>query len=146
MDVNKIFGLFGNDETEPLKERVQHDDVLLKDYKNHPLFWVGMFKKLLQNHQIFNKQLLDFFNKSDEKLDIDDVNKAGDFIVFSKAWEFIEKINPEDKVCQEALYNFADGSLKEVLEMSILYFQECEEYEKCAHLKKNLDFVKLLLT
>ena len=49
-------------------------------------------------------------------------------------------------VAQEALYRFADIHLKVALELSINYFQEHEEYEKCSHLKKNLEFVKLLLT
>ena len=62
MDINKIFDLFDNKEPNSLKEKAQQADVLL-DYKNHPLFWVGMFKKLIQNHQTFNDQLLKFFDK-----------------------------------------------------------------------------------
>ena len=50
MDVDKIFNLFNGDEPESLREKAQQVDVLI-DYKNHPLFWVGMFKKLIQNHQ-----------------------------------------------------------------------------------------------
>ena len=46
MDVNKIFNLFNGDEPESLREKAQQVDNLL-DYKNHPLFWVGMFKKLI---------------------------------------------------------------------------------------------------
>ena len=67
-------------------------------------------------------------------------------MVFSKAWEYIKKVNPEDRLHQESLYHFKDEYLKTALELAINYFQEHEEYEKCAHLKKNLDFVKLLLT
>jgi hypothetical protein len=66
--------------------------------------------------------------------------------VFNRAYSYIEKVDPKDLVCQEALYRFADTHLKTALELSINYFQEMEEYEKCAHLKQNLEFVKLLLT
>jgi hypothetical protein len=145
MDINKIFNLFNNEEPPSLKEKFQQVDALL-DYKNHPLFWVGMFKKLIQNHQVFNDQLLKFFEQLDEGLNIVDVDRAGEFVVFNRAWSYIQKVNPEDRVCQEALYRFADDYLKVSLELSLHYFQEHEEYEKCAHLKKNLDFVKLLLT
>jgi hypothetical protein len=145
MNIDKIFSLFNEEEFNSLKEKTQAIDVSL-DYKNHPLFWVGMFKKLIQNHQVFNDQLLKFFDKLDENLNTTDVDKAGEFIVFSRSWEYIQKVNPDNLVAQEALYRFADIHLKIALELSINYFQEHEEYEKCSHLQKNLEFVKLLLT
>jgi transcriptional regulator with PAS, ATPase and Fis domain len=144
MDINKIFDLFDNKEPNSQKEKAQQIDILI-DYKNHPLFWVGMFKKLIQNHQVFNDQLLQFFDKLDEGLSTVDVDKAGEFIVFNRAYEYIQKVDPDNLVAQEALFRFADIHLKVALELSINYFQECEEYEKCAHLKKILQFVKLLL-
>lgn len=145
MDLDKIFGLFsasGSNEEQPS----QSYEELVSYYKKHPLYWVGMFKKLIYNHHLFNDQLLKFFEQIDEKLSKVDMDKAGEYIVFTKAWEYIRKVDPEDKAHQEALYHFADIHLKTALELSISYFQETEEYEKCAHLKKNLDFVKLLLT
>ena len=145
MDVNKIFNLFNNEEPESLKEKAQQVDILL-DYKNHPLFWVGMFKKLIQNHQVFNDQLLKFFDNLDEGLSVVDIDRAGEFVVFNSAWNYIQKVDPNNLVCQEALYRFADIHLRVALELSLNYFQEMEEYEKCSHLKKNLEFVKLLLT
>ena len=145
MNIDKIFNLFNKDEPDSLREKAQAIDIAL-DYKNHPLFWVGMFKKLIQNHQVFNNQLLKFFDKLDEGLNIVDVDKAGEYVVFNRAWEYIQKVVPDNLVTVEALYRFADIHLKVALELSINYFQEHEEYEKCSHLKKNLEFVKLLLT
>ena len=145
MNIDKIFNLFNGDEPESLREKAQQVDIAL-DYKNHPLFWVGMFKKLIQNHQLFNDQLLKFFDKLDEGLSVVDVDQAGEFVVFNRAYDYIQKVDPNNLVCQEALYRFVDIHLKVALELSINYFQEMEEYEKCAHLKKNLEFVKLLLT
>ena len=144
MDVNKIFNLFNNEEPESLKEKAQQVDILL-DYKNHPLFWVGMFKKLIHNHDVFNSQILKFFDELDEGLDLVDIDRAGEYVVFTKSWEYIKKVNPDDLQHQEALYHFSDIQLKTALELSLNYFQEHEEYEKCAHLKKNLEFIKLLL-
>lgn len=145
MNIDKIFSLFEGDEPNSLREKAQQVDITL-DYKNHPLFWVGMFKKLIQNHQIFNDQLLNFFDKLDEELNTVDVDKAGEFLVFNRSYEYIQKVDPDNLVAQEALFRFADIHLKIALELSINYFQEYEEYEKCAHLKKILQFVKLLLT
>ena len=146
VNINKIFDLFNSKEPDSLQEKAQMADVLIKDYKNHPLFWVGMFKKLIYNHNVFHLQLTKFFENIDEGLDQVDIDRAGEYVVFTKSWEYIKKINPEDLQHQEALYHFADIHLKTALELSINYFQEHEEYEKCAHLKKNLEFVKLLLT
>jgi hypothetical protein len=145
MDIDKIFDLFDNKEPNLQKEKNQEIDVII-DYKNHPLFWVGMFKKLIQNHQVFNDQLLKFFDKLDEGLNIKDVDKAGEFLVFNRSYEYIQKVDPDNLAAQEALFRFADIHLKIALELSINYFQEYEEYEKCVHLKKILEFVKLLLT
>ena len=145
MNIDKIFNLFSKDEPDSLREKAQQIDIAL-DYKNHPLFWVGMFKKLVQNHQVFNNQLLKFFDKLDEGLNTVDVDKAGEYVVFNRAWEYIQKVDPDNLVAQEALYRFSDIHLKVALELSINYFQKHEEYEKCSHLKKNLEFVKLLLT
>ena len=145
MNIDKIFNLFSKDEPDSLREKAQQIDIAL-DYKNHPLFWVGMFKKLVQNHQLFNDQLLKFFDKLDEGLNTLDVDKAGEFVVFNRAWQYIQKVDPDNLVAQEALFRFADIHLKIALELSINYFQEHEEYEKCSHLQKNLEFVKLLLT
>ena len=47
VNINKIFDLFNSKEPDSLQEKAQMADVLIKDYKNHPLFWVGMFKKLI---------------------------------------------------------------------------------------------------
>ena len=146
MDIKKIFRLF-EEPQENHKEFSQEEyNQLVENYKKHPLYWVGMFKKLIHNHNLFNSQLLNFFEKLDEELDQVDINKAGEYMLFTRAWEYIKKVNPEEKKHQEALYHFSDIHLKIALELSINFFQEHEEYEKCAHLKKNLEFVKLLLT
>ena len=146
MDIKKIFGLFEEPQENNKEVSREEYNQLVDNYKKHPLYWVGMFKKLIYNHNLFNSQLLKFFEKLDEGLDQVDIDRAGEYVVFNKAWEYIKKINPEDKKHPEALYHFSDIHLKIALELAINYFQEQEEYEKCAHLKKNLEFVKLLLT
>jgi len=146
VDIKKIFGLFEEPQENNKEVSREEYNQLVDNYKKHPLYWVGMFKKLIYNHNLFNSQLLKFFEKLDEGLDQVDIDRAGEYVVFNKAWEYIKKINPEDKKHQETLYLFSALHLKIALELAINYFQEQEEYEKCAHLKKNLEFVKLLLT
>ncbi len=145
MNINKIFGLFDTPE-EKGKDIVQDNyNTLIENYKNHPLYWVGMVKKLIYNHTAFNDRLLDFFSNLDKDLKKVDIDKASEYFIFNRAWSYIEKVDPTNRVHQEALFHFADIHLKVALELLLNYFQEQEEYEKCAHLKNNLDFIKLLL-
>ena len=130
MDVNKIFGLFSNENTGS-----QETEVAVSDYKDHPLFWVGMFKKLIHNHKVFNHKVMDFFSNIEE-LDAYDVETAGEFVVYNRAWHYISKIDLQDRICQEALIHFSDEFLETYLRFTIHYFEELEEYEKCAHLQK----------
>jgi hypothetical protein len=65
--------------------------------------------------------------------------------VFNRSYEYIQKVDINDLVTQEALFKFADIHLKVALELSINYFQEHEEYEKCAHLKKSFRVCKTSL-
>jgi len=145
MDINKIFGLFNNEEPKSLREKSQMIDELI-DYKEHPLFWVGMFKKLIHNHRTFNKEVVSFFSKlEDEELSIYDVEKAGEFIVYNRAWFWISKIDTQDWKCQEALLHYTDEYLETYIRFTISYFEEFEEYEKCAHLKSIQNFLQLAL-
>lgn len=142
MDADKIFNLF--DDGEGSKPDFDHENDLsyiLENYQEHPMFWVGMFKKLIHNHKIFNSKVMDFFTDMDEELDIYDVETAGEFVVYNRAWFWISKIDISDRQCQESLVYYTDEYLETYLKFSISYWEETEEYEKCAHLKSILDFI-----
>lgn len=144
MDLNKIFGLFSDEEPKSLKEKSQLIDDIL-DFKEHPLFWVGMFKKLIQNHKLFNKEIIGFFSILDQELDIYDVKQAGEFVVYTKAFSWIEKIDVNNKLHHDSILKFSDGTFLSYLKSSILYFEKFEEYEKCAHLKNIQNIVEKFL-
>jgi hypothetical protein len=147
VDVNKIFGLFGNEDENPKPDSGVNQDMsyLLEDYKQHPMFWVGMFKKLIYNHKSFNSRILNSFKDLDGELDMNDVENAGEFIVYNRAWYWINKIDIKETLHQNALTHYADEILLTYTKVIILYFQELEEYEKCAHLKKIQDFLESIL-
>ena len=146
VDVNKIFGLFNEDEN-PKHDSDSNQDMsyLLEDYKQHPMFWVGMFKKLIYNYKVFNAKVLNSFKDLDGELDMNDVENAGEFIMYNRAWYWINKIDIKETLHQNALTHYADEILLTYTKVIILYFQELEEYEKCAHLKKIQDFLESIL-
>ena len=147
VNVDKIFGLFDNEDETPKSNSDVNQDMsyLLEDYKQHPMFWVGMFKKLIYNHQSFSDKILNSFKDLDGELDMNDVENAGEFIVYNRAWYWINKIDIKEQLHQNALTHYADEILLTYTKVVILYFQELEEYEKCAHLKKVQDFLESLL-
>jgi hypothetical protein len=145
MDINNIFSNFETNKEKNVDESYIENKQTFQDYMNHPLYWVGMFKKLNQNYNNFNKYIIQSFQKMEEELSEDDLNKAGTFIIYNNSYYYISKINVKDFTCQEALFQMADSELKKYLELSLNYFSENEEYEKCVSLKTTLDFVNLIL-
>ena len=99
---------------------------------------IGMHKKLVLNHINFKKKALKFFKESNHELDIEDVKKAGEYVAYNKAWYYIKKINLSDKNHILDIIEYGDDLLETSLELAIQYFQDIEEYEKCAHLLKIL--------
>jgi len=144
VDVNKIFKLFNEEEFDPIQEKAQVVGASI-NFKEHPLFWVGMFKKLIYNHKVFNIKALNSFKDMDEELDINDVEAAGEFIMYNRAWYWINKIDINNRLHQESITHYADEILLTYTKVIILYFQELEEYEKCAHLKKIQNFLESIL-
>jgi hypothetical protein len=66
--------------------------------------------------------------------------------VYNRAWYWINKIDITDTKHQDSIIHYADTLFLSYIKFAISYFQDLEEYEKCAHLKKIQDFVEKLLT
>jgi hypothetical protein len=137
MDLNKFFELFGSgsEETKAKKE--------VESFKKTPSFKVAMFIKLVTNGMNFRKQVVNFFSKTSFKgEDITDIDLTGEFMIYNRGWYWISQIDWDDQRWMEALKDSKGDELLVALKLSIHYFEECEEYEKCAVLKKIQDFVE----
>jgi hypothetical protein len=146
VDKDKIFDLFSPSDDENNKLiKSSEMDYLVDDYKKHPLFWVGMFKKLIYNHKVFSKKVIQFFEKMNEELDLFDVENAGEFVAYNRAWYWIEQIDLSIDIHQEAIHFHSDENLLSSVKFAISYFEEHEEYEKCAHLKKIQNLIESFL-
>jgi len=134
MNINKIFDLFESG------SEVKQDDSVFIDIKNTPIYWIGMFKKLIQNNNVFTSQIIGFFDRMIPEVDKEDLKEAGDRVAYERAWYYIHKIDINNKMHRDSISLNLDKQLKQTLEKAISYFQEFEEYEKCAFIKKILDF------
>ena len=135
MDVDKLFALFDHKNGDkPLSE---NDNAIIELYET-PLFWISMFEKLIQNNNIFNHQLELMF-KHDEHYDPGLLIEAGDIIVYSRAYSFIEMLDLSNDDHRNALLiKFKQSYLVNNLTSAMNFFIKYEEYEKCAVIKEIL--------
>tara|TARA_B110000259_G_C13871787_1_gene345152 strand:+ start:138 stop:563 length:426 start_codon:yes stop_codon:yes gene_type:complete len=137
MDLSKIFELFNE------KEEVENEDENpYVDFKSSPLYWVGMYKKLVLNNSNFNKKIVKFFKDSDDDLDVDEMSEAGEWITYQRAWEYIKDINLKNENHITIIKRYSDEYLETSLKLGISYFEGKEIYENCALLKGVLDVVE----
>ncbi len=132
INIDNFFDLLSDDSD------VGSGDVYI-DFKNTPVYWIGMYKKLILNHINFNKKVVEFFKEANEELDSDDIKEAGEFVVYNRAWSYIQKIDINKKDHIDAIEKYCDEYLDISLKLGILFFEQSEEYERCALLKHILD-------
>lgn len=129
-----MFGSGKNDQDISTQEFVK------KIEENHPRYFLGMFEKLINNHLSYQKGLIEMFKVADSALDVKDIEKAGENLLFNRAWEYISKFNIKDEYSQGILAEKDTEKFEKAVNSAIIYFENEEEYEKCAFLKKFLDF------
>ena len=142
MDVNKIFDLFsgGREGDGDYTQQELEDLRKMEEFKESPMFKVGMFKKLIFNHLVYKDRIIDLFKNVKPNLNIYELEEAGETITFERGWEFISQCEIDKEEWQHCLILYNDEEIKVALRLSINFFQNLEEYEKCAYLKKILDF------
>lgn len=135
VNADNIFELFS--ESDDLDGN--NDSTTFVDFKETPLYWIGMFKKIILNHNNYNKKVIQFFKKANQELDLDDVREAGESIVYNRAWSYISNVDIDSTLCVKSIEKYTDEYLDVALKLSIHFFEQHEQYEKCALLKKILD-------
>jgi hypothetical protein len=130
MNLKNIFDAFNS-------ENFNNDDEtsLLMDFSEHPLFWISGFNKIIDNHLFFKQYTVKTFKNISPDVDIDELEKAGEELMFRKAWDYIKSINLEKKLHIECIKNKASRDFIYNLQISIQFFEALEEYEKCALMK-----------
>ena len=134
INLDNIFSLFSsNEELDGVNSEVQID------FSQTPIYWIGMYKKLVLNHINFNKKVLKFFKESNQELDVEDMKDAGEFVVYNRAWHYIQNVDIDVEEHVIAIKKYTDEYLDTALKLGISFFEQHEEYEKCALLKQILD-------
>jgi hypothetical protein len=137
MDWEKVFSLFGSDESGSNYQPEEEFD----SFRNTPLYKIKMFMKLILNGIGFKKQILSFFKKSNNEFNEDEIDKAGDYMMYVRAFYWVSKLDIPELDKDELKYVDLDD-LQFCISSSISYFEGGEDYEKCAVLKKLQDFLE----
>ena len=138
VDKDKIFQLFveGKEITDDkTKEEI-------KNFMNGPYAKIGMFVKLIQNHEVFHKKLEKFLKKEQPDYNVESTKEASEFTVYNRAWGYIKQIDIDNSDHINAIINFDNKIFYKVLNSSVKFFESYEEYEKCAHLHTLQKLVK----
>lgn len=139
MNKDKIFSLFDN--SPEAQESVKEQKKALDVFNNSPYYKLGMFTKLILNHFTFHTKLEKFLKKEEPTYNVESTKEASEFVVFNRAFHYLNQINPLDKEVTFAILDFNNKILSKTLESALIYFENLEEYEKCAHIFK---FQKIL--
>ena len=133
IDPDRIFGLFS-----ALQNNDGVDEALETyiDIKDTPEYKVGMFTRIIMDHLNFNHKVAEFFSKAHDDLEEEDITLAGEFVVYHRGWYYIKDIDLKDKRHWYAVEKMSNLKTLTAIDLSIHYFEEVEDYEKCAHLLK----------
>jgi hypothetical protein len=148
LDINKIFGQFdsssNNGRFDNKSFNYYNPRTLPSVDEDHPRYFVRMFWKIITNYLSYGKQLTNFFDATDSSIPMQEIEYIGEKMMYARAYSFIEKVDINDKYHQKVLKKENYEKLIMAYKMSIEFYENEEEYEKCALLKKQLDFIKFL--
>ena len=136
MNLNNIFNAFEDDA--PIM-----DKAALFNLQETQAFKLGMFKKIIWNQKGFEQRMekfMEFMPDLAKMVDVD--NDAGEFITHVRAWAYIKEFNPTSEQGIDASHIFSDDKTVTACDLAIHFWEEREEYEKCAHIKKVKDLLK----
>jgi hypothetical protein len=136
MDLNRFFSFF-NDKLD--NDRLEEN---LTSFKKTPYFKIGVFTRLIMNGLSFKKQVIMLFENSDGNLDMRDVDLMGEFMMYQRAWYWISQLDWADEEWLSDLRRSSNDELLTSVKLSINFFEDEEEFERCAFLKKIQDFVE----
>jgi hypothetical protein len=136
MNLDNVFGLFSSGDNSKKEEEKTPNDVILDNFENTPTFKVGMFKKIILNQHVFQKKLINMFKTPKDEFEMDGMEEVGEYIAHHRAWGHIKDCKIDEEIWQGSLTIQHDDYLDTALKLSISFFEEREEYEKCAFLVK----------
>lgn len=124
LDSKKLFDIFD-------KHPLDGGEDEINSYKTSFHFKINMFIKVVLYGEAWKNEVVSIFTKSNVDMDVEDIDNAGNFMLYTRAWYWISQFDFEDKECVESLTSLDDSSLLVSLLRTIKYFEGIEEFERC---------------
>ena len=138
MNIDKLFNAFNDEE-------YQNE---IKKVRDTPQYWIGMFKKLIQNYnngyEFFMNNLLDSLETSPD-LDKNKVRESVEYLTYTMAYNYILKLDITDLTHLYYLTLESDDTMLQSINYCLKYFESKELYERCATLHGYEKEVKRIL-
>ena len=133
MDINKIFNLF--------PEQSSSNSSL--NFEDHPLYFIKMFVKILQKQdkliEVF-QNLSNDTSKNNQTLNNEE--ELAEYVSNMRAFHYLEKLDLSNPTHIDIIISNSSKELFSLLNYSIKFFENLEQYEKCSFLKKVQDLIK----
>ncbi len=130
MNLDSFFGSL-KDTSSQKKQRVSLEDT--------DLYKVGMFKKIICNMDVYKSRMISFLKNLGMEDESRDFDKSGEHLCYVRAYSYIKTVTLQSPL-DTSLESLYDENLIQALSKCTLYYEKLEEYEKCALLKKVLDY------
>ena len=143
MNLSNFFSLFSNNDKD--KNQQEEDTIqptTLAELMNTPVYWIGMFKKLIYNYKSHGNKMLMQIDGFDIGTNYDDVQEAYEFMLYERSYFYISCLDINNPKDLKVLKKESDKILLFALNSCISYYEDQEEYEKCSFLKEILDISK----
>jgi hypothetical protein len=79
-------------------------------------------------------------------LDINDISNAGEYIIYTKSYVFLKRLNIECELDLQVIQNNTNSEFLTALESSLSYYEKYEEYEKCSFILSIINIIKVNLS
>jgi hypothetical protein len=137
VNLDNIFSLFSPD-----GEIGKNSDKVFIDLTQNPIYWIGMYKKIILNYVLSRHKHVKFLQSMAPNIDPYEVEETGDFIILNRAYSYIENIDLSNEFHIGLLVLNDDNDFRFSLQLGIKYFEKLEEFEKCYHLKEILTLIE----
>jgi hypothetical protein len=136
INTNNIFKVF--------HEGVKTYNSVFADFEESPYIKIKIFTKLIQNNENFQQNVRKYMDKYKIEYNDIELTNSAYTINFNRAFDYISQINPQNEVDRGALESCYDLTLLKCVGETLKFFEDREEYEKCAIILPIKDYLKSL--
>ena len=114
------------------------------DFQKTQAFKLGMFKKIIWNQKHIEDKIdkfMEIMPDLAEKINFD--NDAGEFVTHTRAWTYLKDFDLNSEQGKDACKIFSDQYTLTACNLAISFWEDKEEYEKCAHIKRIKDSLNI---